>query len=280
MAESGLVFTILAALAMAALFAYLLFGGFHRAFQAVGFTREEASIIVFGSIVGGLINLPLFMVGEWLLAINVGGAIVPVVVTVLVLRRNPTLGADILAGGMLVAVVTYLITQATPEGIVTYPFAFVLPPMVAAGVSLLAHWRDQDDAAPVAYASGTIGALVGADVFRLAEFLGQTPPAREGVPMASLGGASVFDMVFLTGILAVLLDMWFFRRRAKEEAGKPQWEEYTTFTTSTRPEDISNWVIQNERSFQRRAHEEQRRTAAETARRKPDPRAPQPPPWR
>jgi len=51
----------------------------------------------------------------------------------------------------------------------------------------------------VAYVSGTMGTLIGADLLNLGKV------AHMGAPMVSIGGAGTFDGVFLTGILAGLL---------------------------------------------------------------------------
>jgi len=54
-------------------------------------------------------------------------------------------------------------------------------------------------AAPViAYVSGTLGTLIGADLLNLKR-LGEL-----GAPVASIGGAGTFDGVFLSGIIAAL----------------------------------------------------------------------------
>jgi uncharacterized membrane protein len=54
-------------------------------------------------------------------------------------------------------------------------------------------------AAPLAYVSGSLGTLIGADLLNL-------PSLRSlGAPVASIGGAGTFDGIFLTGIIAVLL---------------------------------------------------------------------------
>jgi len=54
-------------------------------------------------------------------------------------------------------------------------------------------------AAPLAYISGCLGTLIGADLLNL-RVMGEL-----GASIASIGGAGTFDGVFLTGILAVLL---------------------------------------------------------------------------
>ena len=56
------------------------------------------------------------------------------------------------------------------------------------------HHRDA-----VAYVSGVMGTLIGADLLNLRK-LGDL-----GAPVASIGGAGTFDGIFLTGIVAVLL---------------------------------------------------------------------------
>jgi uncharacterized membrane protein len=53
--------------------------------------------------------------------------------------------------------------------------------------------------------------LVGADVLHLGELL-----ALSGSGVAVFGGASVFDMVFTTGVLAVLLDSVLVVKKRRE----------------------------------------------------------------
>jgi uncharacterized membrane protein len=64
------------------------------------------------------------------------------------------------------------------------------------GVALVLEPRE---APRVAYISGTLGVLIGADLLNL--------PAVRKMPslMSSIGGAGVFDGIFLVGILAALL---------------------------------------------------------------------------
>ena len=51
----------------------------------------------------------------------------------------------------------------------------------------------------IAYVSGTLGTLIGADLMNLNHI------AELGAPMASIGGAGTFDGIFLTGVIAALL---------------------------------------------------------------------------
>jgi hypothetical protein len=58
--------------------------------------------------------------------------------------------------------------------------------------------------------------LVGADVVRLEEMLAFDPPS-DGVSILSIGGANIFDMVYMTGIVAVIVALIVFRARKKQE---------------------------------------------------------------
>jgi uncharacterized membrane protein len=78
-------------------------------------------------------------------------------------------------------------------GIALPPF---LPPILAAVASVIIAY---EYAPVVAYISGTLGTLVGADLLNLKQI------GKLGAPVASIGGAGTFDGIFLNGIFAVLL---------------------------------------------------------------------------
>jgi uncharacterized membrane protein len=71
-----------------------------------------------------------------------------------------------------------------------------IPPLVSAGLAILLA---RDNPAPVAFISGTLGTLIGADLLNWPNF------KKLGAHMISIGGAGVFDGIFLAGILAVLI---------------------------------------------------------------------------
>jgi uncharacterized membrane protein len=180
-------------------------------------------IILVGSLVGSFINIPLYkaksnhpLVREeyvrWMgityriprvslgetntqVDVNVGGALIPAAMSVfLITDSSVSIVLYSLIGVLAVTIVTHLVARPVRGvGITTPPF---IPPIAAAVVAIIlspAH------PAVVAYVSGTLGALIGADLLNL----GKIPDL--GAPIASIGGAGTFDGVFVTGIIAVLL---------------------------------------------------------------------------
>jgi uncharacterized membrane protein len=210
---------------------YLFLRLSETAFEMVGFTHWHATLAVFGSILGSmvdfqLIDAPISSYPEWyvalmssfsdyaqasfhplILAVNLGGCIIPLLISAhLIIRHQVTLKKALL-GLVVVAAITYWMAQAVPgEGIVLPVW---LSPFLAAAMGLLLA-KGFRRAPPLAYISGTLGTLVGADLMSL--FTPGILPAlspmelHQAKPLVlSIGGAGVFDGIFLTGIIAVLL---------------------------------------------------------------------------
>jgi uncharacterized membrane protein len=135
-------------------------------------------------------------VQEWprtIIAVNVGGALIPAILSVYLLIKNRLYIQGLLAVAVVTVVVHLLAQPVHGVGISVPVF---IPPLVAAGAAIVLAWRQ---AAPLAYIAGSLGTLIGADLLNLDKVHGL------GAPVASIGGAGTFDGVFLTGILAVLL---------------------------------------------------------------------------
>jgi uncharacterized membrane protein len=130
---------------------------------------------------------------ETVLAVNVGGAVVPTLISAYLLVKT-----GIFVPALFAIVVMTIVTHrlARPMQGVGIALPFFIPPVVAAITAFIA---DAGHAPVVAYISGTLGTLIGADILNVNKI------GRLGAPVASIGGAGTFDGIFLTGILAVSL---------------------------------------------------------------------------
>jgi len=194
-------------------------GLLRRAYMALGLNPLVVTLALFGSLLGSFVNIPIYRLpGEhviahevvelmgvpfrapvevnWpgtVLAINVGGAIIPIILSLYALVRYRLWVPGVVA----VAIVTFFVHgEATPIPGVGIEVPTVTPPLLAAFVGLLLSKRY---AAPLAYIGGSLGVLIGADLLNLGDL------QSLGAPVASVGGAGTFDGVFLTGVIAVLL---------------------------------------------------------------------------
>src|SRR5436190_16973381 len=178
-----------------------------------------ALLLLFGSLIGSYFNIPITVlpgtpvrsgqivdffgmqyvvpvVVQWpgtVLAVNVGGAVIPTVMsTYLVIRYQLWLKATI-ATVVIALIIHAMATPVAGIGIAVPVFA----PVVA--TAILAFILSREYAPPLAYIGGSMGTLIGADLLNLDKIGGL------GAPVASIGGAGTFDGIFPTGILAVLL---------------------------------------------------------------------------
>jgi len=209
------------------LFLWLLFvwvGVISNVFQALGLPPDLAFIALLLSFLGSYINIPLtevdsgntrvpeivgrfgsryripmrYQTGKTTIAINVGGALVPTLISLYVLSHFPEVTFAALIGTVIVALVVNRFARPVPGlGIATPMF---IPPIIAA---ICGWWLGSHNGAhhadAIAYVSGVMGTLIGADLMNLRKIGGL------GAPVASIGGAGTFDGIFLTGIVAVLL---------------------------------------------------------------------------
>jgi uncharacterized membrane protein len=201
--------------------------------QGVGLPPESFGAVLFGSLVGSFINLPLTTVETkvpvytfrevkffWVtwrmpevemgvrkthILINVGGAIVPILISgYLVLYSIPAHSTNLSLSYIRLAAVLLFVTFMTHRssrivkglGIATPMFG---PPITTALATIVV-----DAISPmtcptqIAYVGGTLGALIGADLLNLHKL------PEIGAPVASIGGAGTFDGIFLTGLMSVL----------------------------------------------------------------------------
>lgn len=117
-------------------------------------------------------------------------------------------------GIAVVAIATYFVTFPKPEAGIISPFPWwLLPAFFASLVSVIVYRRTIRKAAPLAYISGTIGVLIGADVLHLYELISVQ---LEEKTVAAIGGTGIGDMVYFAGILAVIVDgILLFRRKRR-----------------------------------------------------------------
>jgi uncharacterized membrane protein len=200
----------------------MLVGALSLAFLDVGLSPVATILILLSTFLGGFINIPLLRLESTvpivkeefvrffgmvyripqfeyeqtttLVAINVGGALIPSFVSAYLLWKLPSSALWSLGGVAVVALVTHLVARpVNGVGIVT---PALVSPLAAV---LMAYILPSGAPRVVAYVSGVLGTLIGADLSNLDAIPGL------GAPVASIGGAGTFDGVFLSGIIAVLL---------------------------------------------------------------------------
>jgi len=187
------------------------------ALRKIGLSPKVAFIVMLLSLIGSGINIPLtirdavprednsittlgwsdaryhpapYNQNKQVIAINVGGGIIPLVLVLYVLRRAPI--AKTIIATAISSFIMYLLAKPVPGLGVQIPI--FIPPLVAVALGYLLSPRNP---VPVAYTSGVLGVIIGADLMNLYNLTGG------GV--MSIGGAGVYDGIFLVGIISAFL---------------------------------------------------------------------------
>jgi uncharacterized membrane protein len=186
---------------------------------------QTGLLLILAIIIGGLVNIPLKRVAhervvpvhplavygldslwprlrrerhETIIAVNLGGCVLPTGLAIyellqLAAQGAPQLIAALVVGGVNITV-CYLLARPVPG------VGILLPGLVPGAVAaILALIFAPGAAPPVAYVAGVAGPLVGADLLNLKLI------ARSAVGIASIGGAGTFDGIVLSGVIAAFL---------------------------------------------------------------------------
>lgn len=199
----------------------LLFGIVGRTLEHFGVPWYGFLFFLFISLTGSTVNLPLWKMrtdvpilmmryvyfmgipyplptiesreSYTMVCINLGGAIMPTLLSLYLLGVNPSAIPLSLLAILVISILTFFISRPVQGlGIVVPGF---IPPILTAIVALL---LGGEYAPIVAYVGGTIGTLIGADLLHTNDI------RKLGAANVSIGGAGTFDGIFLTGLIALV----------------------------------------------------------------------------
>jgi len=126
------------------------------------------------------------------LSLNVGGGIIPIGLALYLLPRVPL--QETMLATVLLVIICFTLAKVVPGKGITIPLIF--PALFATIFALILAF---EYAAPVAFISGVFGVLIGGDLLHLPKVL------RENQGVMSIGGAGVFDGIFLVAIAAAFI---------------------------------------------------------------------------
>ncbi len=229
-------FIVALAVALLLVVAFVELRALTYAYRQMGIDRRWVLALLLVSLAGSYVNVPVAelpagyvhsgeiitafgvqyvvpfveRVPRTIIAVNLGGGLIPAALSLYLLVVNRLWVRGVLAVAVVAAAAHAMARPVPGLGIAEPIF---VPPIVAAVAALILSRRHPG---PLAYAGGSLGTLIGADLLNLDQIQGL------GAPVASIGGAGTFDGVFLSGILGVLLAAVFGAERRRRHAAPPR----------------------------------------------------------
>jgi len=191
----------------------------------LGLSPQSSFLAALGIFLGGMLNIPVKRIEReeltevtpftlfgfasmfprfqrrrtyTIIAVNVGGCVVPTTLALYELYRIASVGPHpLLAAGAATAVnilVCYRLARPLPEVGIALPA--LMPALAAAACGLVLV---PDMAPSIAFTAGVFGPLVGADLLHLRDI------ENISAGVASIGGAGTFDGIVLSALVATLI---------------------------------------------------------------------------
>ncbi len=184
-------------------------------FEKLGVSPETTIFLLFLILIGSAVNIPLtkkklvyverprffglFKTTQTevqRVVLNLGGAVLPILLSFyflfLLWQEGFELKPVLIATLLMIILSKFLARMVPGRGIV---LPFFIPPLSSAVFALILA---PGFAAPTAFISGVFGTLIGADILNLRRI-------KKYGGYLSIGGAGVFDGIFLVGIASALL---------------------------------------------------------------------------
>ena len=205
-----------------------IFGIIGAAFTKLGFSWIAALALVILMLAGSAVNIPLYRVKrdvlravhsgtmefgsgmsihsdqpwETLVSLNLGGAVIPVLVSVYLVDKAASLPGTALlaplgAGVVLVSCAAYFATRIDPGTGIHVPL--ILPALTALVVAFLVAGGPGVSASVAAFVAGVTGTLIGGNIARINRI------KELEVGSVSIGGAGTFASVFVCCIHPALI---------------------------------------------------------------------------
>ncbi|MFP3868072.1 MAG: DUF1614 domain-containing protein [Desulfobacteraceae bacterium] len=215
-----MIFMLVFFLLLIFLFAILQVGVIGLAFAKLGLPPQYLFGLLLATLLGSMVNIPIGQLNseelvhdevvscfgmryrvpkvvrpqKTVLAINVGGALIPLLISIYLIMKIHQIWLPVLVTGIVALVSNRLARPVEGMGIA---IPALVPPLIAAVGAII--FAPVEIRAPIAYIAGTLGTLIGADLLKIKQL------RNVRAPVASIGGAGTFDGVFLSGIIAVLI---------------------------------------------------------------------------
>lgn len=216
------------ALLLTCLMPFIMFDVMTTALERLHLAPWVAALLVLGIFLGSVVNIPIyrftrdapqpevplgpfgyFTLGpqmrqlrmETVIAVNLGGCVIPCLIAVWQLRFLLPAGDSVLGPLAVVSIANIIACYlaARPVAGVGIMMPGLLSPLVALGMTWLLCPEGMEERVAIAYIAGILGPVIGADLLHLRDLV------KVPVGVLSIGGAGTFDGIVLSGILAALL---------------------------------------------------------------------------
>lgn len=158
-------------------------------------------ILLVCGVIGSFINIPIYKEEGLVLFINIGGIIIPIIISVIYIYKFRENFIIILLSIIMVTIVTFSFAKVVPGFGIVIDFPYYFIPIIFGTLTpffVLTHKR-LFEVIPVTYSSITIGVFIGTDILLLPTIL------ENNIRIGYFGGLGIFDFIFISGLYSIAI---------------------------------------------------------------------------
>ncbi len=144
----------------------------------------------------------IFSFFNWDVSLHLIGLLIPLLLIFILMYKKLFSKTSLIIGIIGNTIISFFITYPIPEKGIVAPFPFWLCPAFFSALLALYIFEKKSETIKAAYAYciSVIGVIIGADMLHLPQLLSYQP---EYTMNAIIGGASMLDLIFITGVITV-----------------------------------------------------------------------------
>ncbi len=215
------------------IFTGLIFGynKYKHIYERCFINKSMLALLTLGTLSTVLINVPIYIDAELIIAVNFGAIIIPLVISfVFIFEINKQLAnlfrsSIVIMFVIVISMISFMLSYFKPGFGITMDFPYYFVPMlygVLFAFILVGRSNNFYSAVPIAYSISTLGVFIGADVLQLPIAI------NENLRIGYLGGQGVLDMVYISGLYSLVFALFIviINTKRSEKKEKAHRESY------------------------------------------------------
>lgn len=172
--------------------------------------KRILALLILGAFSTSLINIPVIIGLDLMIAVNLGGVIIPLIISSYFIYKMRINSIIFLLMIIIISGLTFYLSHLEQNIGIMLDFPLYFIPIIISIIFANIYFYDNPlYAVPLAYSISTIGVLLGADIIRLPELI------QNNMRIGYIGGFGIFDLVYISGIYALAFSLLIGFLRAK-----------------------------------------------------------------
>ena len=172
--------------------------------------KRILALLILGAFSTSLINIPVIISLDVMIAVNLGGVIIPLIISSYFIYKMRVNFIIFFLMILIISTLTFYLCHLDQNIGIILDFPLYFIPIILSVIFANIYYYDNPlYAGPLAYSISTMGVLFGADIVRLPELI------QNNLRIGYIGGFGIFDLIYISGLNALAFSLLIGFQHAK-----------------------------------------------------------------